>query len=472
MVANSSESHATWNQKLAAMPGSLKWASLAVGLLVVGWILNQTGTGRGSLKSLFGEARLELAELRRTQVALARAGITSAEIRNAQVWVPEAQVAQSLKALDQQGALPRALRAPTAEPPTISPFLSRYQQQLQLQFQKKTAVQELLRSLNFVADASVEIELTGPAERGSTGRTQCTAAILPRDQQPLGPSQLETIRQILVGSIGNLDRETTVIVDLAVGIAYNHDLMSGDQTHLQNAAIERIRASQFLEQSVRRALADLPGLTVSVIYAECPTALLPTENQTAATGMLPSHTSIPGSNGGAAVSLPTTHLAGSSESHPPSIPLVNIRLDPNLPLASAYPDFDPQQLKSEIISRVRPLLPDQAFEGGNGRLPIVVDLPGVDPASPSSTRTLGNLITSAPGGLWIALASTICLALVFLGSFRRKTAAPISPSEPDSPRFVEVEDRQAELQQQIDQLLRQNPDTAANVIREWIQKAA
>ena len=84
---------------------------------------------------------------------------------------------------------------------------------------------------------------------------------------------------------------------------------------------------------------------------------------------------------------------------------------------------------------------------------------------------INQWLSSRSGGIWIAVISTAGLSMLLLFSLRRReTAGDVATGE-SAYRPVE-EAREIKLKQQIDELLRSDPDTAANVIRDWIQKAA
>ncbi|MFM7564608.1 MAG: hypothetical protein ACKO81_16450, partial [Planctomycetota bacterium] len=84
---------------------------------------------------------------------------------------------------------------------------------------------------------------------------------------------------------------------------------------------------------------------------------------------------------------------------------------------------------------------------------------------------INQWLSSRSGGIWIAVVSTAGLSLLLLFSLRRRETGGDAAIGESAYRPVE-EAREIKLKQQIDELLRTDPDTAANVIREWIQKAA
>jgi flagellar biosynthesis/type III secretory pathway M-ring protein FliF/YscJ len=81
------------------------------------------------------------------------------------------------------------------------------------------------------------------------------------------------------------------------------------------------------------------------------------------------------------------------------------------------------------------------------------------------------MLGSRSGGIWIAVLSTAGLGLLLVLSMRRRDRVESCPAT-EEPSMGESNVREQQLREQIDELLRTHPDTAANVIRDWIQKAA
>ncbi|MFO0528857.1 MAG: hypothetical protein ACK52A_12210, partial [Planctomycetota bacterium] len=141
--------------------------------------------------------------------------------------------------------------------------------------------------------------------------------------------------------------------------------------------------------------------------------------------------------------------------------------------ASLARTMEQEQLRQEILRRLRPLLPEPAFGAADIEL---VRIEFLAPANIPEGQTGQNLawetiLGSRQSGIWIGVLSTAGLGFLLILSLRRRNRLEGSGSG-DEPLAGEGNGREQQLRAQIDELLRAHPDTAANVIRDWIQKAA
>jgi len=489
---------ATFQQRLRSLPLATRVVGcMAIAVLLAAAVFtSRPRTSSEKLVSLLGETRLQSLDIQRIRLALSQAGIVEAEVRDQQVWLPRERVATALKVINEQNVLPAGLKAESPTAPNISPFASRLQQQLQQQHQKKIAIQSLVRRLPFVADAMLEIDFGSDAISRTTGPLRCTLTIQPSEGAYLETSQLETIRQIAIGSLSQLQPENLVIVDLAAGIAFDDKLLEKPQTTDQVVQIEKLRYQQRLDREIHQRLADIEGVEISVTCREdssetldfAPASVVAVK-RSGATAMLASGPmSLPGTNGTASVELPAGNQnqrdvgagPGSSQNKAPTfLPQVTIRLPRQLSASSDQPavslarSMEQDQLRKTVLERVRPLLPDSAFNAPD-HLPVTVEFAAAEVAAQSISKTpspINQWLSSRSGGIWIAVVSTAGLSLLLLFSLRRRETGGDAAIGESAYRPVE-EAREIKLKQQIDELLRTDPDTAANVIREWIQKAA
>lgn len=490
----------SWTQRFHSLPWSTRLTGcLAVALLLIAAAMSNRPRGGAQFVSLLGDSRLQTLDLQRMRLALARAGIVDAEVREQQLWLPKEKVSAALKTIEEQDLLPGSLQTSTLTAPQISPFVSRYQQQLQQQHQKKLAIQALLRRLAFVADASLEIDFQDSATSAQPDRSlRCTITIQPLDGHFLEPAQLETIRQIALGSLSQLRREDLVIVDLAAGMAFDDKLLAQPQTAEQLSEIQVLRCRQKLDREIRRVLADFGNLDVEISCREAgpdvvgfaPGSIAPASPARVRGLLASSQLNLPGTNGVA--SIPTAASPRENQStrdtnpaeSPAALvefqPQVTIRLANHVAAKSANAadslawTMEQDQLRQEILRRVRPLLPESAF-AELGREPVVVEFPAAPGSTPSDTRLelpWGEFLSSRSGGILIAVVSTAGLGLLLIASLRRRERSSACPVADEPVAAGDGGVREQHLKEQIDELLRSHPDTAANVIRDWIQKAA
>lgn len=500
MTPNSSESSTqSLQQRLRSLPLATRITGcLAIAALLFAALFASRPQSAPKQLPLFGDARLQTLELQRIRLALSQAGIIDTEIRDQQIWVARDRVPAALKAINEQNVMPTGLRAESPAAPSISPFTSRLQQQLQQQHQKKLALQSLIRRLTFVADVFLEIDFGDSTGSREMLPTRCTLTIQPVDGQYLETSQLETIRQIALGSLSQLLSENLVIVDLAAGLAFDDQLLEKPQTARQARLIEKLRYCQRLDREIRQRLSNIAGVEISVTCQDVPATepgfapgSVASAKQLKTKGLLPAGSaSLPGTNGTASIDsiaaenkafLASASLGESAESEAAKFePQVLVRLpganptsDDANPESTLAASMEQEQFRKEVLERIRPLLPNDSFAQSSAS-PITVEFSSV--ANQSSSQTIAKLpvnqwLSSRTGGIWIAVGSTIGLSFLLLLSLRRREDACVKVAEPEV--YATTDDaREQKLKQQIDELLRVNPDTAANVIREWIQKAA
>ena len=490
--------------------------ALAVGLLLVLSVIGTSPLWRANhvdYVSLLSGNRFVSEELQKMQFAFAADHLCDFQVRDEQIWVPRVKLAEYLQAVSAHGAMPRNLTPSSEQPPNLSPFLSRYQQNLQQQFQKKQLLREMLGRLPFVENAWVEFDVNNSSSPFEKRQSNCAVSIQPREQLILDGSQLETIRQMIQGSIAGMESNGIVIVDLAAGMAYDHQLLADCKTVGQSQVLDLQRRLQRLEKTIKTAVEKYNGLAVSVATDPNITDLASPDSPivgfadhapstTNKSTMLPSQTAVPGSNGHAVVAQKaTTQRTGNAdsrknESDQSQIVLESSHFRPRVTLhvpraLLAKTDVSTssmdssietrgdlavkfERLKEELVEKVRPLLPSESFDD-SVHFPISVELePETKNAPSTSWSSLLAWVMSRDGGMWLAVCSAISLGALLLLSFqsksndsrRRTTNANTLAIDGDLPV------REQEVKRQIDDLLQNDPETAAHVIQQWIKKAA
>ncbi|MFN9249408.1 MAG: hypothetical protein ACK6DS_20315, partial [Planctomycetota bacterium] len=261
--------------------------------------------------------------------------------------------------------------------------------------------------------------------------------------------------------------------------------------------ISQLRSRQRLDRDIRQALADLGEMEI-IVSSPCLDASVRTFNPGSiaeagsdrARGLLPAaQRNLPGTNGTAAVSTVAGPTSPKSNLVPGAFesvadlssfqPQVSIRLPSSTAASSSGSSaslartMEQEQLRQEILRRLRPLLPEPAFGAADIEL---VRIEFLAPANIPEGQTGQNLawetiLGSRQSGIWIGVLSTAGLGFLLILSLRRRNRLEGSGSG-DEPLAGEGNGREQQLRAQIDELLRAHPDTAANVIRDWIQKAA
>lgn len=527
------ESTISIGQKLSRWYGASSRTS-RVGLTVIMIIgllaLVQSGVWqtRARMCELIGECPLRPTDIQRIQIVLAQAGLDQYQIVDNTICVPVGQRPAYLKAITEADALPEQLRSPAAEYSTLNPFLSRSQQELMERVEKKKQIRDLVARLPFVDQAWFEMDESKARSAFEPSRQSAVVSIQPTAAKALTQDEITTVRQVVGGALAGIHPGDIVITDLSAGRAFRESQSVAGEPGRQErpSTQEYLRQNRraFYETKIKRLLNSYPGVEIEVHY-QADSVGLSKHNQfavspTTTPGQHPK-SCIPsmqvGTNGQACIQDFQSLADGNAEDNNESNENATATYPDNSDLGIGSPNLErvgvvvtvPQEcvekkfgigkvkkwlswpvesqpanlletsfenLKSELIEKIRPSLPVASFEHADG-FPISILLDKNEPAQATSwPEDVQSLVSNHWPTLAVLLVGLVMLIVVSRTNVATpQTAAhtlPFDSADITTGESVEDQQRRSETEKRLSQLIEQDPDAAAKVIKSWIRKAA
>ena len=458
---------------------------------------------RGNLKS---------SDLERIQLALGNAGLNDFDIKNGKLFVPKAQRASYLQAVSTHNAIPSRLREQVADTDSISMFMSRSQQKMVAREKKKTQVREMVMRLPYVEQVWFEMDVAESASAFDEARQTAVISIEPADNVILDATQISTVKRMIQGAIAGIETDQIQVVDIQSG--YAHQSPAGQQSSPGVQGLPALEQQNYFENRIRRALSGMDGVDVNV---KVDVVKIPAPNVSKVSAPEPKPVvrlrTAPLTNGYASIyekgeKEPKVALASFEKPQP--IYATHVAVDVAVPqklveqwsgqnfsaLAlqgkpnTAALDSAFEQVRSEIVNRVAPLLP-ATTSMVHGQSPVSVRL-----VRPQIHVPLTWLDKMKPFLVkyWPSIA-VLTIGVLLIGSMTRTdrrrqqmledaqdSGADIlsinsgleerAAAEPD-PVAMELDmkaRREAELK--LNKLIEKDPGNARKVIENWIKDAA
>ncbi len=458
---------------------------------------------RGSLKT---------SDLERIQLALGNAGLNDFDIKNGKLFVPKAQRASYLQAVSTHNAIPSRLREQVADTDSISMFMSRSQQEMVAREKKKTQVRAMVMRLPYVEQVWFEMDVAESANAFEPAQQTAVISIEPADNVILDATQISTVKRMIQGAIAGIQTDQIQVVDIQSG--YAHQSLANQQSSAGIQGLPALEQQNYFENRIRRALENMDGVDVNVkvdvvkipapnvskVSPPEPTPIARLQTAPLTNGYASIYEKSDGEPTVAQASFekpqPTfaTHVAvdvvvpqklvehWAGESFPAS------KLDGqvlNADLSAAF-----EQVRSEIVNRVSPLLPATASMV-HGQSPISVRL-----VRPQLRAPLTWLDQLKPFMVkyWPSIA-VLMIGVLLIGSMTRsdrKRQQMIDDAQNSSADILSInsglEDRAAaesdavtaeadmtarrEAERKLNKLIEKDPGNARKVIENWIKDAA
>ena len=439
--------------------------------------------------------RLRKNDLQRIQLALSQAGLNEFDIVEGNIHVPKSQRDVYLRAVSDGGALPQDLGPRQEDSASFNPLLSRTQQEQMQQAKKEKQVTDMVMRLPFVEQAWFEMDRA--KSRSSFQKDEQAAVILiqPTDEMPLDSPQVETIRDLIKGAIAGIDPDSIVVTDLSTGVAIKN---SGDATtsgagrsvnSVRSVSAEINKQARY-EKQIRQALEDFEGIEVSVTIEFV-------ELEEAADLQANRATSKPnviqiGTNGQATVDEPKGIAETSRKKKVEKISAVihvpESLLVEHLPIEVRAQEATRQgysyraklsEIKSEVVSRVRQILPKPAWGDGEPLIEVQVTKQSIEDQVAATLplpwyEQMMDRVGGPVGAGSILFAGMLILVYVFSGSKKSvpEQATPAATPESGTTEEEVPAGNEQSIKQEISKLIHEDPEAAAKVIKRWIRNAA
>jgi hypothetical protein len=423
-------------------------------------------------------------DLGRIQLAFGDAGLNDFEVRDGQVFVVQSRRDQYLKALAQRDALPDISRNLYETEPTIDFWSNRHQQQELALTRKKQLIRQMLLQLGFVSDAYVDLDQLTDAGFPPKTTRRAAVVIRPKGDRILERHQIRAIRDTICGQVAGLEGDDVVITDIAAGHAYHGEsLESSDSSDVGLIWLEQTTMTQRVEDWVAR-YGEAAEVKLSIVTTPPGGAALgppPGEN--------PSRRRVPAKlivNQPAA--LPQSLEAAAGPRAPEKSYWVNVAI--RIPCPCLAPDANGvavpsgeqeiQQLKSTVAAEVRALLASDVLDCQPGK--IVVDIARApDPLASNPAVAAGELARwTRTYSLMVLIAAVVALGFTLPRFLRSRPARPETVAD-SADRYLDddpgIESRgqiplNDEARRRLRRVVEDNPDKAAEIIKQWIRGAA
>lgn len=504
-------------QHLSRVIGNRRFQAFAIACLILVALVclqvNELNQNK-PMCEIFSHCDLRANDIQQIQIALSQSGLGEFEIEDSHVLVPKTQQAAYLQAIAEHDAIPFELRDSDDAPLAINPFLSRSQQVAMERIRKKNSICKMVARLPFVDQAWFEMDQADSHSAFEKAKQSAVISIRTTNQAALTNQHVDTVKRMIDGAVAGLELDDIVVIDLTSGAAHqdNLDPSINRQVRSQQIAYEQRR---FYENQIRNVLSEFPGIDVTVLVnvqsaadfeqtALAPPPLPPIAIQPAVSNQGA------GANGFASINRETnqptapilvaSHQTTSRVSDSfhkqisvsldvpqslvvdlfgiPSTDRINNERGNNRPISpSQLLQQNFNQLSTELIQKIRPLLPESAFRNRTTfpitvhliRQPTASNAPWVAQVKQLATQHWPSATVLAIG---LVLLSIVCRTPrpTAIDRHRSRLDATGHPSAPESVPDSAIANSNPETQ--LSELIDKDPDAAAKVLESWIRDAA
>lgn len=472
--------------------------AIAVAMLVLIAVFQVGNLDRKpELRELLIGAQWDTADVQRLQIACSQRGLTGFCVDGQRVLVPSDQHALFLEAATAGNAIPEDLRDETESLPDLNPFATRSQQELLNLHRKKQKIQEMVGRLPYVSRVDFEMDQAqthalGPAHHSAV------VSILTKSGTGLTDDQVDTVKQMIRGSVAELRQEDIVVIDQGTGLAYRTLAQAPGDPQVKTRQIA-LSKQRMYESRIREALAAYPSLCIQVhvdLQEDSPldqVTVIPQAQFLEPQDELPTA----GANGAADITLmpepdsaqtiaAVTHLTPVTGPRvtvsidvPQALVVSLFGLDKAGPASAANPRLTQQQriesgfaqFKAELLQKVLLQLPPDTQSDQIAiqlqREPVT-PLPAHDWAS-----QLEVLLQNQWPSLTVLVLGLALMTVVTRGKpAPRRTGRPIRQNQDHDELSIESGCSRDTTSQELTQLIEEDPDAAAKIIESWIRDAA
>ncbi len=451
-----------WFNKFCSLPGNPRFgvAGLVL-LLALGLGLMLRPAAEVEYEALLDGQQLSAPQMARMVAAFQKNGLHDMQLGANEILIPRHQKEAYLVALDREQAWPADLDAPIDQALNNTHLLMPWQQSREnLRRGEKQMLSRIVQEMNGIASAVVQYDEV--PQPGFPPRSEVRAMVAVRavGQRHLDEEEIEAIRDTVVAFKGGLERRDVTITDLNACRAYPGTSAPISRTARRSRAASQRAMEEEMRIRIEERLTMYPGVIITVNAS-----LAETEPVTDWGEDTWSDREVPPERWNVSVDVPRSYFlkvwrqrqgAGPNQ-WPPENELEQIE----------------QQVSATIERAVTAMLPPPA--------------PGVSAESLVTVTSHDPLglarvdWASSPEGLlrapwtpflpWIGFAALgLCLSLLL---YRRRRAACRGPAE--EPRLDGQPPETAGLnglQEQLTHVVQRDPAAAADVLKQWLKRAA
>lgn len=246
------------------LSSSQKLTFSAIPLMVLGGLaLLVFSNQQGGKEYLLAGKAFSGDELRQAQEAFAQAGLGDYEVEGTKIRVPKNSATRYSAVLVEKGAMPAqygdALLKMYKE---AGLWATDSDRQKLLEVGKAQEIAKILRAIGDVRDAKVSWERTRRRTFGGENKVTALVSIEPKSGRQLSPSLVQSIRLSVAGAVADLAPDDVVVLDTRSGQAYK---TSDTSDPFNSQFLDHVRRfTDHHQQTISAALSHIPEVMVAV----------------------------------------------------------------------------------------------------------------------------------------------------------------------------------------------------------------
>ncbi|MEM9411334.1 MAG: aminotransferase class III-fold pyridoxal phosphate-dependent enzyme, partial [Planctomycetota bacterium] len=231
---------------------------VAGSLLLFNWI-NQTSIVKCC--ELFDDYELTQVEKNRILLSLDSANLVDYEIDGSTILVPQSEKSRYLTVLRNDQVLPAIFE--DKQEPSANFFIPKSERtRLELR-RKQQSVENMILKLAFVKEVQLEIDVNTDSSFGSRTKNSAVAVITHVAQSPLNQYQIKTIRETICGAFARLQTSSVIVVDANANLSESGSNKSPNAKDSETAKWQKQRESFYIAR-LKQLQLEFPDLEISV----------------------------------------------------------------------------------------------------------------------------------------------------------------------------------------------------------------
>lgn len=502
--------------------------AIAVGILVLAILavlqVNQMHR-TAPMCPLLENCQLSASDMERMEFALGKSGLNEFRVEDGELLVPQRLHGSYLKAIADQNAIPSHLRDDEPVVPSINPFMSRSQQRLIAENEKKRQIREMVSRLPFVDQAWFEMDAVAGGSAFEPDVQSAVISVRPPSGVLLDVHQVTTLRQMIGGALAGIDPADIVVIDVSAGYAHQSGNTATQFNPVSISQRPVLEQKSYYTNQIRQALSNYGDEYADVevdVQIDLFEVTAPVQHASFARpekSEISSRANVIGTNGAASIYDTPVEVQPTLQTATPtpqqrfdsrvrvamSVPQKIVDGLPNTfvvpsPTGQSNPSPTPQakfeRLRRELVDVVRPVLPASSFQQ-ESPFPVSISMIRKPTVVATSWQTA---VATFFKKHWPSMA-VLGIGLVLLTLMTRNQVPETVASEvanaqtqdivsiastqpqvgmaedtriprPDAALAQPEDYAKRDAERKLNQLFEQDPDSAVKVIESWIRDAA
>ena len=211
-------------------------------LVIVGIVLLARGKSNPQHEMLFGGRSLSEQELDSVEMSFSRSGLNDWVREGRQISIPVKTRSEYLSSLQQSSSLPMSMRSNVQDAIDKTTIFESSSQRLAREMHaKQQDLGDKLAAFAEIRWASVEYDVGERQGLSRTRKQSASVVVCPEGTDPLSSSRIQTIQEFIRGSYAGMTREDVVVIDTNASEDHCHDPLMRKQLEHQARLEQQIR---------------------------------------------------------------------------------------------------------------------------------------------------------------------------------------------------------------------------------------